>query len=150
MSITTYKTLLVKDSATNYELKSNRSSMINNMEEAGAILRELFHASELCTEQMWEICLNAKGRIIGVFELATDTQYQCFCDTAAIARNALLCNAFGVIIAHNHPSGDSTPSDADIDTTKKVKAALRLVDIQLFDHIIIGERNHSMCAARQL
>ena len=47
--------------------------------------------------------------------------------------------ACGVILVHTHPSGNSTPSTADIDATRKLREALKLFDIKLMDHIIIGD-----------
>lgn len=55
-----------------------------------------------------------------------------------VVKAALLCNAAAVIIAHNHPSGDAEPSNADISITKRLKEALSLVDVHVLDHLIIG------------
>ena len=55
-----------------------------------------------------------------------------------IARRCITLNASAVIIAHNHPSGDPTPSKADIDMTKQVQKALKALEISLHDHVIIG------------
>jgi DNA repair protein RadC len=55
-----------------------------------------------------------------------------------IAREALLCNARGVILAHNHPSGNLDPSDADKRITKKVQEVLNLFDIRVYDHFIVA------------
>jgi DNA repair protein RadC len=51
----------------------------------------------------------------------------------------MLCNAVRIIVAHNHPSGDATPSKEDIDATKKIQKAGEIMDIELIDHIICGE-----------
>lgn len=50
--------------------------------------------------------------------------------------------AHGIILTHNHPSGNCTPSQADIDLTKKLKAAGRLLDIQVLDHILITSESY--------
>ena len=59
-------------------------------------------------------------------------------------KTALACNAAAVIFAHNHPSGHSTPSQADITLTKRLKDALALVDIRVLDHLVIGSDITSM------
>lgn len=59
-----------------------------------------------------------------------------------IFKTALLCNAAGVLCFHNHPSGDITPSKDDIFMTKRIKKAGELLEIQLFDHIIVGENKY--------
>ncbi len=58
-----------------------------------------------------------------------------------IVAKALMYNAFAIIIAHNHPSGDCTPSKADIQMTKQLKEGLRTVGIGLFDHVIISSQS---------
>jgi DNA repair protein RadC len=58
-----------------------------------------------------------------------------------IAREALKCNAAAVILAHNHPSGIAEPSTADQKITKKVIGSLALIDVQVLDHIIVGDPN---------
>ena len=55
-----------------------------------------------------------------------------------VVKKALKLNAAAVIFAHNHPSGDATPSERDKKITKKLKKALALVDVRVLDHIIIG------------
>ena len=59
-------------------------------------------------------------------------------DAGAIFREALKAGAEEIIVAHNHPSGDPTPSKADYDTTVKLKAGANLVGLELIDHLIIG------------
>jgi len=58
-------------------------------------------------------------------------------DTRIILKHALLNNSNQIIVAHNHPSGNKTPSSADIDLTHKLKEAAALMDIKLLDHIIV-------------
>ncbi len=60
-----------------------------------------------------------------------------------VVKAALKCNAAAVIFAHNHPSGDPTPSKADDAITFKLRDALKLVDIRVLDHIIVGETIYS-------
>lgn len=57
-----------------------------------------------------------------------------------VVKAALACNAAAVIFAHNHPSGNSEPSMADQAITKRLKAALDLVDIRVLDHLVVGEK----------
>jgi DNA repair protein RadC len=63
-----------------------------------------------------------------------------------IARDALLCNAASIIIAHNHPSGDAEPSEQDKVVTKMVCDALNLIDVKVLDHIIIAGNEYTSFA----
>lgn len=67
-----------------------------------------------------------------------------------VARAALSVNATGLIVVHNHPSGVAEPSSADRALSLQLKAALQLVDIQLFDHLVIGDEGFESMAARGL
>lgn len=67
-----------------------------------------------------------------------------------VVKDALEINAAAVILAHNHPSGCSEPSQADQRITRRLKAALELVDIRLLDHLIIGQGETTSLAARGL
>jgi len=67
-----------------------------------------------------------------------------------VVKEALAVNAAAVILAHNHPSGVSEPSQADERITKRLKSALELVDIRLLDHLIIGDGRATSLASRGL
>ena len=59
-----------------------------------------------------------------------------------VIRPALICNAAGIILAHNHPSGDPTPSKADLEITHKVQEACKIIGIDLLDHLVIGHNSY--------
>ncbi|GJM05779.1 MAG: DNA repair protein RadC [marine bacterium B5-7] len=61
-----------------------------------------------------------------------------------IVKEGLACNAAACILAHNHPSGESHPSQADIAITRKIKEALSVIDIRTLDHIVVGKNLSSM------
>jgi DNA repair protein RadC len=67
-------------------------------------------------------------------------------DIRMILKNALLCNAAKLIVAHNHPSGNKKPSDADKKLTTKLKEAAEQMDIQLIDHIIVAGKEFTSFA----
>lgn len=67
-----------------------------------------------------------------------------------VVKSALKFNAAAVVFAHNHPSGNSEPSQADIEITKKLFKVLSLVEVRVLDHIIIGEKEHVSFAERGL
>jgi DNA repair protein RadC len=60
-----------------------------------------------------------------------------------VVKRALDLNASAVILVHNHPSGDPTPSKADIEMTRAVRDALRAVGIAVHDHLIVGRKGHT-------
>ncbi len=60
-----------------------------------------------------------------------------------VVKEALRLNAAAIVFAHNHPSGDTTPSPQDIDLTNKLKEILKVIDVNVLDHIVVGDTNVS-------
>lgn len=91
--------------------------------------------------------LDSQHRIIESAELFQGTIDSATVYPREVVKAALSMNAAAVIIAHNHPSGDTTPSSADKNITKKIQESLSLVDIRVVDHIIVGgDKNFSFAA----
>lgn len=85
--------------------------------------------------------LNSKNRLIYCDNMFRGTINSAFVYPREVVKAALLCNAASVILAHNHPSGDPTPSDADHEITIKLISALEIIDIKVLDHIVVGGIN---------
>lgn len=94
------------------------------------------------TEHLFIVMLNTKHRFLGDFELSKGTINSSIASTREAFRTALRSNAVYIILMHNHPSGDPTPSREDIQTTKKFREAGMVVGIHLLDHIIIGDNRY--------
>jgi DNA repair protein RadC len=95
-------------------------------------------------ENFWVIYLNARRRPIGFAIVTRGTLDQTLVHAREIFRPAIVANSHSIIIGHNHPSGDATPSEPDIRLTRELIRAGALLKINVLDHIIIGERNISM------
>jgi len=92
----------------------------------------------LCEE--FKVCLmNNANRVLGIFNAGTGGVRNCYIDPRMIIAAALLSNATSIILLHNHPSGQNTPSQADIALTRQIKAAAELFNICVADHIIISD-----------
>ena len=83
------------------------------------------------------LLLNRANKVKGIILIAIGGTCGCVVDTKIILQAALLSNSCGVLLAHNHPSGNISPSDADRKITRKIQDACRLMEISLLDHIII-------------
>jgi DNA repair protein RadC len=84
------------------------------------------------------LLLDTQNRLIETCELFRGTISQTAVYPREVARLALLKNAAGVVLAHNHPSGVAEPSDADLRLTRELKAALALLDVRVLDHFIVA------------
>lgn len=89
-------------------------------------------------ENFYVLCLNVRGKAIGFYHVAKGSTNYVNVGIADIIRPALLTNAPRIILIHNHPSGDPTPSEEDKFLTEKVKEACDLFGITLNDHVVIG------------
>ena len=90
-------------------------------------------------EEMKLLLLNSKTKLIGESELSLGTVNTTLVSPREVFVEALRRNAVAVILLHNHPSGDPTPSKQDILITRRVTEAGRLIGVELLDHIIIGD-----------
>ena len=97
------------------------------------VLRNLQH------EECWALFLNAKNRLIGKEILSTGSLESTVMDTRKVLRRAIEKQSRHVIMVHNHPGGSPEPSDADIRQTDILRKALSAVEIDLLDHVIIGD-----------
>jgi len=88
-------------------------------------------------EQFKVILMNRANRVLGIYELSTGGVSGTVADIKLVFMAALKSNACSLIISHNHPSGNLKPSRADEDLTNKIKAAGKLLDIQVLDHVIV-------------
>jgi DNA repair protein RadC len=82
--------------------------------------------------------LDSQNRLLSFETLFTGTLDSCTVHVREVLKRALSLHSASIIFAHNHPSGHAEPSAADIDITKRLKAALELIDIRVLDHFIVG------------
>ncbi len=92
----------------------------------------------LPNESLRVIALNAMLKLIAVEEISKGTVNETIAHPRDIFRAALSHNAHGIIVVHNHPSGDPRPSMADVQFTQDLKRGSEMLQIELLDHIILG------------
>ncbi|WP_439879607.1 JAB domain-containing protein [Pontibacter sp. MBLB2868] len=96
-------------------------------------------------EQFKVLLLNRANRVLGIFEVSTGGVAGTVADPKLIFVAALKACASGIILCHNHPSGNLKPSQADLQLTKKIKQGAELLDMTLLDHLILtSETYYSM------
>ena len=94
----------------------------------------------LDSEQMRILVLDAKGQLVEKVSLYQGTANSSVLRAAEIFRPAIIRNCPALILCHNHPSGDPTPSPEDIKATRQLVEAGRILDIELVDHLVIGHQ----------
>lgn len=100
---------------------------------------ELFHPlmADLPTEEFWVLLLNRSNRVIGKERISSGGIDQTTADVRTILREALLARATQIVAVHNHPSGNTRPSQEDRRITERIKEAGRVMSIHLTDHVIV-------------
>ena len=93
-------------------------------------------------ETMYILMLNRANKVLGWYILSKGGVAGTVCDVKVVLQLALNSNASAFILAHNHPSGNLTPSQDDIRLTKKINEASKLLDITLFDHLILSTEGY--------
>ena len=100
------------------------------------------HFFDLSHEEFWVICLNRSNMVSSKFMLSKGGVSGTIADVKLIFKNALEHTASSIIVCHNHPSGNLEPSVQDRAITEKIKAAGKIMDIGLLDHLIISDNNY--------
>lgn len=149
MRVTKYKTKLVdgrkavleKDYSVNYPELDN---MMNSPEQVVKLAKGYLRMHEQTEEYMYMLCLNSKLKLNGLFEISHGNVNSSIVGTREVFQKALLGNAVSIILMHNHPSGDCTPSREDIKVTERLVEAGKIIGIEVLDHIIIGKNYCSL------
>jgi DNA repair protein RadC len=122
--------------------------IINSPEEAANLIR--YEMSGLDHEEIWTMLLDTRNKLIEIKHIYVGSLNSAFARTAEIFKPAILANAAGIILAHNHPSGESNPSPEDIAMTRNLVQAGRMLDIDLVDHLVIAANEFTSLKERHL
>ncbi len=125
------------------DVKPSLRPKISGSKDAYNVLFENWDSSKIeFVEQFKVLLMNTANKVLGIFEVSTGSATGTVADPKLIFAAAIKANACGIILAHNHPSGNLQPSQADIDLTRKVKEGGKLLEIQVLDHLILTVDGH--------
>jgi DNA repair protein RadC len=125
------KVQLVKDG----NIKIEQRPVILSPDDVAAIMYPVVEL--LAEEHSYALLLNIKNRVNAIHEVSIGSLGAAIIHPREVFRAAILSNAASIILVHNHPSGDPTPSPEDVDLTKRLVEAGSLIDIPILDHIIV-------------
>jgi DNA repair protein RadC len=124
-------------------VKPSQRPRISGSKDAYQVLKESWDVTKLeLVEQFKVLFTNRANKILGMYEVSTGGMAGTVADPKLIFVAALKVGAHGIIVAHNHPSGSLTASQADIDLTRKIREGGRFLDIRLLDHIIMTSEGY--------
>lgn len=120
------------------KVKSSDRPKISSSKDAWKLFTELYNENTIELREEFKLMfLNRSNRVLGYMNISTGSTSGTVVDMKIIVASACKAMASGVILCHNHPSGNEKPSEQDISLTRKAKEILSLIEISLLDHIII-------------
>jgi len=133
--ITKYRLELVKESSKIYEVEGKISSPTDVRD----YIEQVFKLSSQAEEVLVLLVLDTKNNVTGAFEVSRGSLNASIVHPREVFKRALLLNGASIIIAHNHPSGDPSPSKEDIEITRRLVEGGDILGITVLDHIIVGD-----------
>lgn len=133
--INVFTVKLVKESGKLYELDTKT---VRSPRDGADIIKTVLNTDELPNEHFIMLSLSTKNEVIGFHTIFVGSLNASIVHPREIFQQALLNNAASIIVAHNHPSGDPTPSQEDIHVTRRLVEAGKILGIELLDHLILG------------
>jgi len=130
-------------------IKSTERQKVRCSQDAEKILRPVFPSINH-REFMYMLSLDRANQCLGFYQVSAGGINGTLSDVRLIFQAAISSNASAILLAHNHPSGNLEPSEADIKLTKKIKEAGNLLDISLLDHLILTEDGYRSFADENL
>lgn len=120
--------------------RSMQTVILPTVDACGKYLSPFFYGRR--NETVFLLCLDAKCKVLCCKELGEGSVNSAGVPIRRIVEVALGVNATSVVLAHNHPSGLAVPSGEDVQTTRRVAAALNAVEITLVDHIVVADEDY--------
>lgn len=115
---------------------------ITSSRDAFGIFRQHWSEQINWIEEFYMLCLNRANEVVGIYRVSVGGTAGTCVDPKVVYQVALGCHASSIIVAHNHPSGNLTPSQADKECTKRYKEIGRLLECPLLDHLIVSPEPH--------
>lgn len=143
MRITKYRTKLTEDKKVRLEKEVSVNCptvdrKITSPQNVDKLARDFLHIHEESEEYAYMLCLNTKNVLTAVLEIGHGNVNSAIIGVRETFQKALLANAVSIILIHNHPSGDCTPSSEDIRFTERMAEAGKIIGIEVLDHMIVG------------
>lgn len=135
-----YKVMLVRDSGESVKMAGKKSAIKSPADMADMFKSYLDGADR---EHFVIAMLDRKGNILGLNTVSIGSISSSIVHPREVFKPAIVIGASSIVLAHNHPSGDTSPSREDIDITHKLVEGGKILNIEILDHVIIGDSYYS-------
>lgn len=126
------------------KLDVDTSKKLLNPDEIVNFIKDAIKIHENTVESVYMLCMDSVCHVTGIFELSRGAINESIVSPRDAILSAMLLNSYNVVLIHNHPSGDATPSGDDYKMTKRFIDAFDFCGMLLLDHIIIGDNATSI------
>ncbi|APD07538.1 UPF0758 protein [Flavobacteriaceae bacterium UJ101] len=134
-----------------YKSKAQENVVIRNSNDVYDLILSKWNKDIIeYQEEVKLLLLNKSNKVLGTVDLAKGGTTGCIVDIKIIVAIALKTNSHGIILIHNHPSGNLNPSIRDRDITEKLQKACNYLDLKLLDHLIISNNGYFSFADKEL
>lgn len=133
----------VREATVKYKYRQSPVATINSPRDVYSFFKKKLRGET--RENFYVLFLDIKNQVLAYELVAVGKSDGAVVDIKEILRSALLIGADQIILVHNHPSGIPKPSGQDIAFSAQVKDACKLLDIEMLDHVIIGEQKFASC-----
>lgn len=140
----TWETLTIKEKLPDYLINNRKITSSNDVYQ---LFRYLTHETK---EHFLALHLDTKNKIICVDQVSVGSLTASIVHPREVMKSCMLSSCAGLVLVHNHPSEDPSPSREDIEITKRIKECCDLMGIRLLDHVVIGEDEYVSLADRGL
>lgn len=123
------------------KIKASERAKVITSSDAESVLRQAFPSLEH-REYFYALYLNRANAVLGYCQISSGGMAGTVMDQRLIFQTALKCNACSIVVAHNHPSGNTRPSEADKEITNKLKQSGKYLDLPILDHLILTDEHY--------
>jgi DNA repair protein RadC len=125
------------------KVKPKNRTFITNSQDAYSVLKRVWDKNKIdLVEQFKIVLLDHRNACLGVSDVASGGMTNCIVDSKIVFATALKSKATKIILAHNHPTGNLTPSTSDLNITKKLVTGGQYLDIEVLEHIIMTSQGY--------
>lgn len=133
----------ISEISVSYSNRATDKIKVHSSKESYEVLLESWNVDTIELQEEFKVLLlNRSNTVLGIYAMSKGGVSGTIVDAKLVFSVALKCNASSIIVAHNHPSGNLTPSQSDITLTKKLKLAGDYLDIDLIDHLIVTKSGY--------
>lgn len=120
--------------------RTTQTKVLTTLEQCAEYMLPFFYGRRV--ETVFLLCLDAKCKVLCCKEVAKGSVNAAGISVRKVVETALGANATSVVLAHNHPSGVAVPSGEDVQTTRRIAAALAAVEVHLVDHVVVADEDY--------